>query len=178
MSSKRGGVARKKTRKEKNENQNHQTHEKTDPLPVVRKLLLLQREHNKWRREIESSAHVTLDDPIGGKLLYHLALDLLGVTPENLEEVEDFYVLMVTPTDRNSIDGFIDLVTGKQVLPGNKQRFRIGGSARPREFRCSASQASRVACRSLPTNRIASSQRFSDLEVRKFNQKALSDKKR
>ena len=98
---------------------------KTDPLPVVRKLLRLQREHNKWRREIESSAHVTLDDPIGGKLLYHLALDLLGVTPENLEEVEDFYVLMVTPTDRNSIDGFIDLVTGKQVLPETNNVFEL-----------------------------------------------------
>ena len=77
---------------------------KIDPLPVVRKLLRLQ-------------LHFSLDDPISNNdQLLHLALDLLGVPPE--DDCRDWYVsfygLMVLA--RNDIDGFVDIAAGKQVL--------------------------------------------------------------
>jgi hypothetical protein len=76
---------------------------KIDPLPVVRKLLRLQREQDIW---LLSRHHPMLD----------LALDILGVPPDTDAFSRDvhyeLYHLM-----GNDICGYIDIVTGKYEHP-------------------------------------------------------------
>src|SRR4051794_26712129 len=98
---------------------------------IVERLLTRQQQQNKWLREVQASGHLKINEPISQNfLLLDLALDVLGVPPENMpkdgtplvgeafcrEWLVDLYELMFE--QHNDVQTFIEVASGKREMPG------------------------------------------------------------